>query len=48
LLLDSPDPQRDQKLSEHIMKLHNNNAKRKRAEDEENKGLINYVNYERM
>ncbi len=30
------------------MKLHNNNNKRKRAVDEENKGLINYVNYERV
>jgi DNA helicase MCM8 len=29
LLLDDPDLQRDKKLSEHVMKLHSRNRKRK-------------------
>lgn len=33
LLVDKPDPERDRKLAEHIMKIHNN--KRKRRVDEE-------------
>ena len=29
LLVDKPDPERDKKLAEHIMKIHNNKRKRK-------------------
>lgn len=29
LIVDKPDPDRDKKLSEHIMNLHNNNKKKK-------------------
>lgn len=35
LMLDEPDPKRDQKLSEHVMKLHNH-KKRRRTEFENN------------
>lgn len=42
LMLDEPDPQRDQKLSEHVMRLHNH-RKRKRT-DFENNSVLNPFN----
>lgn len=33
LLVDKPDPERDRKLAEHIMKIHNNKRKRRVEED---------------
>jgi DNA helicase MCM8 len=34
LLVDKPDPERDRKLAEHIMKIHNNKRKRKPQDKE--------------
>jgi DNA helicase MCM8 len=46
LLVDKPDPERDRKLVEHIMKIHNNKRKRKLDDDGKASQSFNLSQYD--